>query len=504
MQKLNIPKGYRKSAHVAHKLRSNSPDGWVESGRRRALNLFHKMSDQVPAYKDFLKTHHIDSARLRNFSDLKSIPPVNKDNYLRRYSKAELCWRGSFGRGAWVISTTSGSTGEPYYFPRQASQDWQYSVTAEQYLLTNFEIDKNKTLYIVGFPMGAWIGGVFTYEAIMSVADKGYDLSIITPGIHKIEIINAIKQLSISFDQIIVGAYAPFLRDILEDGEKEGIDWKNLNVKFVFSAEAFPESFRDYVVDKAGLKNVYKDTLNHYGTVDLGTMAHETPLSILIRRLLVEGGILGKIFPEQHKQPTLCQYNPELFYFEESNNNLYCSAYSGLPLFRYDLKDYGGVLSYKKMKTKLARIGIDIDKEIKKHGLDNTIWKLPFVFVYERNDFSVSYYAFNIYPDPIRKALNTKQMQGKLTGKFTMECIYDKYGKQKLLIHVERSRDTKDSPILLKEAQLLVHETLLKESTEYPEIYKMYGESIKPVIKSYMYEHIEYFKPGTKQKWVRK
>ena len=241
MNKIQIPRGYRNSEKLRVKLLNADATSWTNSGKHRFLKLFKEMSQRVPAYKKFLLSHGIKFQEIKNFTDLKKIPAVDKDNYLRKYPKEMLCWDGMFGSGSWVISTTSGSTGQPYYFPRQASQDWQYAVIAEQYLLANFDIDHNKTLYIVGFPMGAWIGGVFTYEAIKKVAENGYDLSIITPGIHKIEIINAIEQLSGSFDQIILGAYAPFLRDILEDGEAEGIDWKAINIKFVFSAEAFSE-----------------------------------------------------------------------------------------------------------------------------------------------------------------------------------------------------------------------------------------------------------------------
>jgi phenylacetate-coenzyme A ligase PaaK-like adenylate-forming protein len=48
------------------------------------------------------------------------------------------------------------------------------------------------------------------------------------------------------------------------------VDWKKYNLRFIFSAEGFSETFRDYVAEVAGLKNAYLDTLNHYGTVDQG------------------------------------------------------------------------------------------------------------------------------------------------------------------------------------------------------------------------------------------
>jgi hypothetical protein len=56
--------------------------------------------------------------------------------------------------------------------------------------------------------MGAWIGGVFTYEVIKSIArKKKYKLSIISPGILKHEIIKAVVNLGEHFDQIIIGGY---------------------------------------------------------------------------------------------------------------------------------------------------------------------------------------------------------------------------------------------------------------------------------------------------------
>ena len=58
----------------------------------------------------------------------------------------------------------------------------------------------------LAFPMGAWIGGVFTYEAVKNGAESGYDLSRSTPGIHKQGVIDAVLNLASDFDQIILGA----------------------------------------------------------------------------------------------------------------------------------------------------------------------------------------------------------------------------------------------------------------------------------------------------------
>lgn len=500
-----LPKGYRNIELLHEQLSSDAEQKWQQRGATRALQQFRAMSQRVPAYKDFLKSHNFSPNTVRGIKDFQRIPIVDKDNYLRKYPREMLCWDGEFGHGQWVISTTSGSTGQPYYFPRSHSQDLQYAVTAELYLRTNFQIHKRSTLYVVAFPMGAWIGGLFTYEAIKTVADRGnYNLSIITPGIHKQEVINAIKQLGHNFDQIIIGAYAPFLKDILDDGRREGIEWDKYKLGFIFSAEAFSEKFRNYVFETTGMSEQLAGTLNHYGTVDMGTMAHETPESILIRRWLVENDKLQLIFPEANRQPTFAQYNPALFYFEEDENNLLCTAYSGLPLVRYNLKDYGGVLNRSKVHDLLRNNGLDVEAKAEKSGVRDSLWNLPYVYVYERNDFSVSYYAFQLYPDTIRRALQHDGLTHVLTGKFTMMVDYNDAGRQELSIQIELKHGIEPSDELINTVLENVQEKLVQESSEYRETFKMIGEEAMPHIYLWNYEDPTYFRPGTKQKWVVK
>ncbi|HEX9679027.1 MAG TPA: hypothetical protein VGA08_00180 [Candidatus Saccharimonadales bacterium] len=506
MPKLDLPYGFKDPVRLLHRLHVVAEPKWVRRGELRALKLFHEMAARVPAYKDFLKSNKFNSDKVKTIQDFKLIPVIDKDNYLRRYPKEMLVWDGDFSGKKWVISSTSGSTGEPYYFPREESQDWQYAVLAEMYLRHNFDIDKKSTLYIVAFPMGAWIGGLFTYEALKILAERGdYDLSVITPGIHKIEVINAIKQLGSKFDQIIIGSYAPFLKDILDDGTRAGIKWRDYDLGFIFSAESFSENFRDFIIKRAGLKNPLSCSLNHYGTVDMGTMAHETPISIAVRRrAFADDKLRQLLFPEPVKQPTFAQYIPELFYFEEQDYNLICSAYSGIPLVRYNLKDYGGLCTKQQVINALEQTGQSVDSLLHRDKINKKSWNLPFVYVYERNDFSISYYAFLVYPDTIRRALQNHKLHKYMTGKFTALVEYDNDGRQKLKVHAELRFGQKPMPSLIQKVNKLVHDSLFNDSSEYRELFRMIGEVSKPEIITWPYEDPTYFKPGTKQKWVIK
>lgn len=502
---MQLPKMFQNPIHSIHELRNRPEAFWMKRGERMALELFREMSKRVPAYKDFLKKNKIHTKSIKTIKDFSKLPTLDKDNYIRKYSLPEMCWDGKFAEGQYIVSTTSGSTGEPVYFPRNHTQNIQYANFAELYLLTNFKINQQKTLYVNAFPMGAWIGGVFTYDAIRIIAEsRKYHLTIISPGLHKKEVIKAIVKLGPYFDQVIIGSYGPFLKDIIDDGIESGVKWYKYNLKFIFSAEGFTETFRDYMIKKGGLKNPYLDTLNHYGVVDLGTLSYETPVSILIRRLLLNNKKAYKnMFGDINKLPTLTQYIPELFYFEDTDKNLICSGYSGLPLVRYDLKDHGGIISYNDSVKILKKENIDLNQEIKKTDIKDTLWELPFVHVYERDDFSVSLYAFQIYPETIRKSLQKNKFEKLLTGKFTMVVAYTKQQNQELQVNVEMKHKVRSSEKLKKNIQDSILKQLLVENSEYRETYGHKGDRISPRIIFWKYEDPKYFRSGIKQKWVK-
>jgi len=477
---------------------------WIERGYRRALNQAIAMSISVPAYKIILQEAGLNLLEV-NKKALADFPLLDKDSYLRRFTRAQMVWDGSLNGRSWIISTTSGSTGEPFYFPRTSVQDDQYALSAELYLRNNFKIHERSTLYIVAFPMGAWIGGLFTYEAIRRVGERGnYDLSIITPGINKAEVIKAVQNLGHDYDQVIIGSYAPFLKDIIDDGIRAGLNWKDYKLGFVFSAEGFNEEFRNYICAKTGIDDPLTSTLNHYGTVDLGTMAHETPVAILIRRIaLTNPKLYQDIFGQATKLPTLAQYIPEQFFFEADGQNLFCSAPSGIPLIRYDLKDHGGIVTLAQMEQKFSDNGLDLRTMAEEAGIE-TIWNLPFVYVYERSDFSVSFYAFQVYPETIRHVVSADTFAHELTGKFTMTVDFDTKARQKLIINFELKPETENTPEFSARLMEAVMARLLHDNSEFRSTYEEYGDKIRPKLVFWDYEHVTHFMPGTKQKWIKK
>ena len=431
---------------------------------------------------------------------------MDKKNYLRQYSLEELCWGGSLKKEL-VFTATSGSTGEPFYFPRSERLDWEGSLVHELFLRQNPDSKKGPTLVLVCFGMGVWIGGLLTYKGYEIAARRGgYPVSILTPGINKCEIFHALRKLAPSFSQTIIIGYAPFVKDILDKARAEGIDLKKLHLRLSF-AEAFTENFRDYLVQIGGLKNPCLDTLNVYGSADIGAMGFETPLAILIRRLInrdTTGNTFREVFGEILKTPTLAQYNPTFITFEAPGGEILLSGDNTIPLIRYSIGDRGGIVRFDEMMGKLAERNIDIQKEISKNGLQDHVAKLPFVFVYERADFSTTLYGLQIYPEYIREALIRPSTRKFLTGKFTMHTAFDENQDQYLKINLELSRNMKMNKATERIILKHIVATLEKGISEFRELHRFVGDRALPHLAFWPSEDITYFRPGIKQQWVIK
>lgn len=470
-----------------------------------SLSLFKQASQNVPAYKNFLRKNKISPGKIKTAEDFKSLPPVSKKNYLAEYPIEKLSWGGKLNK-ALVYTSTSGSTGTPVYFPRQEDLHWQSSILHE-FFLKNGNIDKkHPTLAIVGFGMGVWIGGLITYKAFEIAAQRGdYPLSIITPGVNKTEIINALKNLSPHYKQTILAGYPPFVKDVIDSACAQGIDFKKINLRLLCAAEAFTENFRDYLADKSHIKNIYLDTMNIYGSADIGSMAHETPLSILIRRIaLKKPDLFCDIFGQITKTPTLAQYNPLFISFEEVNGEIFLTGDSVVPLIRYAIGDNGGVLTFGEISAKLNKHGIDIKKEAQKEGLGECLCEMPFVYVYERNDFSATLYGLQVYPESIKDIFIENNFSPYLTGKFTLVTKYDSNQDQFLEINIELQKSKIVSHAFEKKIYDRIIKTLCQKNSEFRELFSHIKDRQLIKLVFWPAEDAKYFRPEGKQKWVQK
>lgn len=477
---------------------------WSREREKRPVLIFREAAKRVPAYKDFLKKHRINPDKIKTFKDFELLPTTDKKSYLREYPLEKLCWDGTLKKQL-VFTATSGSTGEPFYFPRGHQLDWEYSIISELFL-RNSSYKEEPILIIICLGMGVWIAGVLNYQAFKIAAERGkYSISILTPGINKGEILKAIRLLSPNFRQTILLGYPPFLKDIIDDALSLGIDIKKLNIRFLSGAEAFTEKFRDQLVKEASIRSPYLDTLNVYGTADIGSMAWETPISILIRRLAVKRTkFFESIFSQINKTPTLAQYNPLFITFEAVNEDIILTGNSAIPLVRYAVGDHGGVLSFRDVTSKAGKCNFDLKEEARKVGIEKSIYKLPFVYVYERKDLSTTLYGLQIYPEIIKEALLDEPHGKFLTGKFSMLTKFDKKNNQYLEINLELRKNAKYSEKLREQTLKYIVLNLRSKISEFRELHDYLKDRALPRLVFWPYEHSLHFQPGSKQKWVIK
>lgn len=468
---------------------------------KRTLGLFHQAAKGIPAYADFLKKNGIKPDSIKSPYDFRKVPVSDKKNYLQRYDMPDLLWGGDLAKPL-IFCSTSGSTGVPYYFPRDDKLSRQYSWLVEDFLKRSRGTDGKPVLVILAFGMGVWIGGVITLRAFEIATQRmNYPVSILPVGYNETEVMKALEQLSPQFGQTIIIGYPPFVKEIIDKAERHKIDLRKHKTRLLFAAESFTETFRDYLCKRTGADPVF-DTLNIYGTADIGAMAYETPMSIFIRRQAVKNPELFKnIFGQIDKTPTLAQFNPRFIEFEEVDGEVLLSGNSAMPLIRYAIGDHGGVMGLKAMRQAYKKSGLDLDKELKKAGITVST-RQAFVYVYERSNFAATLHGIVIYPQYIKEALLAPKLEPFLSDKFSMVTRYDKNQDQYLEINVELKEGVTASAKLKNDAAESIRREMMKRSSEFAEVSKSRGSRNLLKIVFWPHAHPRYFSPGVKQKWL--
>lgn len=492
---------------AAQALRDNTADFWMKRGQKRALRLFHEAAQRVPAYKDFLRKNKVKETRIKTFKDfLSGVPPVDKNHYLRSYPLPALCWDGAITE-AQIISVSSGSSGKPFFWPRAGLLEMETTYVQELYLNTIFGAHKKSTLYVNCFAMGMYIAGPIILNSALRVSQKGYPMLVLTPGLVMDDILRVIPSIGNQFDQILLAGYPPYIKDVIEEGTRHGINWKKHHVKILVAGEGFNEKWRNHVSELAGNINPVTDIINLYGTADASIVGHETPESILIRRIadhdsefaneLFEGRYPGRL-------PTLVQYYPTQKYFEVLNNELHFTAASGIPLIRYNIHDDGGVVSYEAVQRLCEERSYSPTRLLKRAGHAQS-WKLPFVYLYGRSDFTVVFYGANVYPENIKDALETSELRKYFTGRFVMSVEnHPQTQDQYLLIRLEVAAGVNKTDQLADKAKRVILTTLLAKNHEFKFSYNAKGEQATPQILLHSKGNKDFFaRQHNKQSWTK-
>jgi phenylacetate-CoA ligase len=402
---------------------------------RAALALFQQVAAEVPAYREFLADASVDPRTIRDSTDFATLPLITKPNYIQRYPLAARC-RGGRLESCDIVAVSSGSTGTPTVWPRSLDDELAIAARFEQIFRDSFAADDRRTLAVICFALGTWVGGLFTLSCCRWLAAKGYSITAVAPGNNKAEIWRVVRALAPAFDQTVLLGYPPFLKDVIDGGLAEGIDWRTLSVKLVMAGEVFSEEWRALVGERIGAGDPCYDSASLYGTADAGVLGNETPLSIAIRRFLAREPKAARELFGESRLPTLVQYDPLSRYFETVDGTLVFSGDNGVPLIRYHIADRGGIIGYDEMLRFVSDWGGDRIVELLPHG-SRGVRRLPFVYVFGRADFTVSFFGANIFPENIAVGLEQPGISSWVTGKFVLHVIEGLEADPRLAVAVE-------------------------------------------------------------------
>ena len=463
------------------------------------LALFHRCVAEVPAYRKFLEAQNVNPTNITTYRTFCALPLMDKASYIYAYPLAERCLGGSL-KSSDRVAVSSGSTGQPTFWPRSIADELDVAVRFEQVFKDSFHAHERTTLTVVCFALGNWVGGLYTTSCCWHLTSKGYPLMVATPGNNKAEIFRVIQALAPHFEQTVLLGYPPFVKDVIDSGIAEGIDWATYNPKLIFAGEVFSEEWRSLVLKRIGSTSPCYDSASLYGTADGGVLGNETPLSIAIRRWFsVHPEAARNLFGES-RLPTLVQYDPASRFFELHDNTLVVSGENSVPLLRYHIADKGGLVSFEDMWAFLNNHGVHSLAEL---GLDNSSQtrSLPFVFVFGRADFTVSYYGANIYPENVTVGLEQPEFTSWISGKFVLETRETDNSDKYLHIAVELLPAIQATIKLSEKIAESVKTQLLRLNSEFANYTP--AERQLPQITLYSFADSDYFPVGVKHRYTR-
>ncbi len=247
-------------------------------------------------------------------------------------------------------------------------------------------------------------------------------------------------------------------------------------------------------MDYTGSNQVCHDSAALYGTADAGVLGNETPLSISLRRFFAQNPDAAREVFGESRLPALMQYDPSSRYFETHEDTLVVSGDNGVPLVRYHINDKGGIFSYDNMLQIASTHGYEI--------VIDGARQLPFVYLFGRADFTVSYFGANIYPENIGVALEQAPISKWLSGKFVLQVNENQQLNKTLCLAVEllpkiMANDANTDTI----AAAVINE-LQRLNSEFKAYVPLAQQKINVTL--WPHSHPDYFPTGVKHRYTRR
>ncbi len=436
----------------------------------RAFKEFLIAYKNVPAYKKFLDKNSW-SCNITDARELfKTLPVTDKVNYILPYSTEDRCLNGEFFYKGVVIDESSGATGIPYNWVRSSREREIVKSIIGVYLRYCF--GNEKFIVLNTFSMGAWATGfnmALAAQSLGVVKSTGPDVD---------KILRTLAFFGNKYPYILNG-YPPFLKYLVDEGEKRGFKWSEYNIHILVGGEGMSEGLRDYLLRYA--KTVYSG----YGASDLEIgIGGENPLTVMIRKLCLKDARLRKaLFGEERRLPMLFQYNPLDHFVEIIQKEIVVTIskpWTLSPRIRYNIKDEGGMITFDGMKEKLRTCNIDLSELERRCNYPR--WYVPFLFIYGRKDSTISVMGANIYPEDIESIIYSDLVLAGNINSFSMSLEEDSKGNPRPCFEFELLDINQKTKVEEKLRGILSAE-LVKLNLDYKKAKEEYPQAVEPVFR---------------------
>ena len=431
------------------------------NSKARAYSEFIKAKRRVPAYKEFLKSHHFSKPSFSGLvPNIHEIPEIDKENYIKKYSIDDRCVGGEIPNENIIIDESSGSSGTATNWVRGLKERKRNAKMIEFGMRTL--VGKDPIFIINAFALGPWATGVNVTMSCVSFSK----LKSLGPEKEKIE--NTLKQFGESHHYVVMG-YPPFLKYLVDNSE---IEWEKYNVTFIFGGESMSEGMRDYLFNK-GIKKAYSSL----GASDLElNISAENDFTISLRKLLRSNKPLqSKILKHTGALPMIFQYNPTDFLIESSDAGELIITIGRpdyiSPKVRYNIHDRGHTLTLKDLYSILKDLNISLDLLVKPQT------DLPLLLHYGRADMTVSFFGSNISPTDIQEVIYSLPELSNIINSYNLAVIEDDEGNKKLIISLEIQKGETTELLDIEKTQSVFFENLSKINQDFREAKKMLPNS---------------------------
>jgi phenylacetate-CoA ligase len=423
-------------------------------GMMRAQAVFLKAKDTCPAYQKFLAD---EGYRASNW-DLKHLPVMTKENYVKKYSIEERCYHGRIPAAGVVIDESSGSSGVPNNWVRSAEE----REDVKHILQLNYQLIYRDTgcILLNCFALGPWATGM---NVSMSLVDVGI-LKSIGPDQKKLE--NTLEIFGPNYRYLVFG-YPPFIKSFVDTA---AVDLTKYRMDLIVGGEGISESLRTY------LSKYFRTVVSSYGASDLEiNIGVETPLTIALRRRCLDDRNLCRALFGRETPPMIFQYNA-LDYIIETNDSgelLFTIGRqtSAAPKLRYNLKDFGGVITYRHLRDQLQ------DHNISIADLPGPQSHFPILFIFGRADLTVPFYGAKVYPTDIEDIINAHPTLVRQLNSFQLSSYEDERIDRRLKIHLETVKGFRGELPASPELLNIFFDGLCECNQDFREVTKMFDRS---------------------------